>query len=164
LAVNIRLFTGTKGWSSDNYKTTHFVGLQSDIDFAVWLTETLTHFVQRELKNYIWSNHLTGLRPGEKRIVINGFIFGCCRRINDRLRELHEGAKTSDNKNALVVIVSKLIDDKMNEMGMTDLKAGRSRTSRINEGAWKAGKAAGDRASFGRPVGGAAGVLRIGRA
>jgi hypothetical protein len=160
LCVTIGMFTGTKTYRSNNNKTLNFIGLQSDIDFAVWLTETLTHFVQRELKNYLWANKLTSLRPTEKRAVINGFVFGCTGRINQRLRELHEGSKQSENKNALVVVVSKLIDDKMQQMGL-NLKAARNRSSYSDARAHEAGKSAGDRAQFGRPVSGAAGMLRL---
>lgn len=161
LCVTIGMFTGIKTYRSNNKKTLNFIGLQSDIDFAVWLTETLTHFVQRELKNYLWTNKLTSLRPTEKRTVINGFIFGCTGRINQRLRELHEGAKQSENKNALVVVVSKLIDDKMQQMGL-NLKDARSRSRYSDARAHEAGKSAGDRAQFGRPMAGKASILRIG--
>lgn len=165
ICVVISKFTHTKVWRSE-YKSQkfkyHFVGLKSDVDFAMWLTETLTMFVQKELKNYIWSNGYTSLPPAEKRIVINGFVFGCTRRISDRLLELIKGGVVSNNKNALIVIKTELIQKKMEELGV-NLSSGRNKSSRISGNSYAAGKAAGDRANFGRPVGGSAGVLRIGK-
>lgn len=164
LVVRISEFTNTKTWRSE-YRTQkfkyNFVGLQSDVDFAMWLTETLTMFVQRELKNYIWSNNYTALEPSMKRRVINGFVHGCCSRINQRLKELTEQGKVhkTDNGNALVVVKNELIERKMQELGL-QLRDSRSRSTRIEPNAYGAGKAAGDRASFGRPVG-SGGQLRL---
>lgn len=164
LVVRISEFTNTKTWRSE-YRSQkfkyNFVGLQSDVDFAIWLTETLTMFVQRELKNYIWSNDYTALEPSMKRRVINGFVHGCCNRINQRLKELTEQGKVhkTDNGNALVVVKNELIERKMQELGL-QLRYPRSRSTRIEPNAYGAGKAAGDRASFGRPVG-SGGQLRL---
>lgn len=157
LIVCISKFTNTKTWRSEycsrKFKY-NFVGLQSDVDFAIWLTETLTMFVQRELKTYIWSNGHTSLEPSMKRRVINGFVHGCVARINQRLKELMEQGKVhkTDNGNALVVVKNELIERKMQELGLR-LRNSRSRRSNIEPNAYGAGKAAGNRASFGRPVG-----------
>lgn len=82
---------------------------------------------------------------------------------NARLNELSAAGevKASSNSNALVVIKHELISKKMNELGL-NLRQGRARSTRTNPNAYGAGKAAGDRASFGRP-GGAGGVRLIGR-
>lgn len=164
LCVGIAEFTHTKVWrhefKSQKYKY-NFVGLRADVDFAIWLTETLTMFVQKELKNYIWSNGYTSLQPSEKRVVINGFVFGCCGRITQRLMELVGNAAASANKNALIIIQNALIEKKMQELGV-NLRKPRERGSKINSDSYSAGKNAGDKASFGRPVNGKSAVLRIG--
>lgn len=164
ICVAISKFTHTKVWSHE-YKSQkyryNFVGLRGDVDFAMWLTETLTMFVQKELKNYIWANGHTSLPPAQKRIVINGFVMGCCNRISARLLNLVENATVSDNKNALIVIQNQLIEKKMGELGV-NLRKPRERGSRIHGGSYEAGKAAGDKANFGRPVNGKSAVLRIG--
>ena len=109
LVVRISEFTGTQSYrnefKSQKFKY-NFIGLQSDVDFAMWLTETLTMFVQNELKNYIWANDYQSLPSSEKRTVIMGFVLGCCSRINQRLKELTEHGETiaSDNFNALVIV------------------------------------------------------------
>lgn len=164
ICVAISKFTHTKVWrhefKSQKYKY-NFVGLRADVDFAIWLTETLTMFVQKELKNYIWSNGYTSLQPSEKRVVINGFVFGCCGRITQRLVELVGNAAASANKNALIIIQNALIEKKMQELGVK-LRKPRDRGSKINDDSYSAGKNAGDKASFGRPVNGKSAVLRIG--
>lgn len=165
LTVRISEFTNTKCYRTE-YKPQkwryNFIGLASDVEFAMWLTETLTMFVQKELKNYIWSNDYTSLSPNQKRRIIMGFVLGCCNRINERLNDLMEKSEVaaSNNANALVVIKNALIDRKMTELGLT-LSKGRRRGTRINDNAYGAGRAAGDGANFGRPVG-SGGMLRIG--
>ena len=165
LCVGIAQFTNTKVYSNQprpqKFKY-NFVGLKADVEFAIWLTETLTMFVQKELKNYIWSNDYTSLPPAEKRRIINGFVIGATNRINERLNELSVQASPTVNGTALMVIKDQLINRKMQELGL-NLRQPRARGSRINDNSFQAGKAAGDRASFGRPVGGEAGVKLIGR-
>jgi hypothetical protein len=164
LCVRISEFTNTKVWRSE-YKSQkykyNFVGLQSDVDFAMWLLETLTMFVQRELKSYIWNGGHTALEPSMKRRVINGFVHGCASRINQRLNELiNQGAvNASSNGNALVVVKNELIERKMKELGI-QLRDTRNRGSRVEPNAYGAGRAAGDRATFGRPVS-QGGALRL---
>jgi len=167
LVVRISEFTSTKVYTNQlkaqKYQY-NFVGLPSDVEFAMWLTETLTMFVQKELKNYIWANDYTSLPPNQKRPVIMGFVMGCARRINERLNELMVKSEVaaSDNANSLVVIKNALIDTKMKEMGLA-LREPRQRRTGINNNSYGAGKAAGDRASFGRPVGQGGGIKLIGR-
>lgn len=157
ITVAISKFTNTKCYRSEykpqKYKY-NFVGLASDVEFAIWLTETLTMFIQKELKTYIWSNNYTPLPPNVKRPIIMGFVLGCANRINDRLLQLVASSevKASSNGNALVVIKHELIQRKMNELGL-NLRQPRARGTHTNHDAYGAGKAAGERASFGRPVG-----------
>lgn len=158
LSVAISDFTNTKAWTSNNKKTVNYCGLAGDVDFAVWLLETLTAFVQNELKNYIWANGYTKLHPSEKRRVINGFVAGCCNRINERIRAMIK-VEVRANSNALVVIKNELINNKMKEMNLA-LRTPRNRGSHQDHDAAKHGRAAGERASFGRPVG-QGGVLRL---
>lgn len=165
LCVGIAEFTHTKAYTNQ-YKPQkfkyNFIGTKSDVDFAMWLTETLTMFVQKELKNYIWSNKYTSLPPSEKRVIINGFVLGCCSRIVERLRELVNQSETNSsyNANALVVIKNDLVIKKMNELGLR-LRDPRNRGTRINSNSYSAGKSAGDKAQFGRPVHGQNATLRI---
>ena len=162
LATNVSKFTNTMVWTV-NKKKFNFVGLPSDIDFAIWLLEHLTLFVQKELKNYLWANGYQSLEASSKRRVINGFILGCCSRINARLKELTEQGemKRNENANALIVVKNDLIDKKMQELNI-NLRMPRQRRTRIEPNGYAAGQAAGNNASFGRPVG-QGGQLRIGK-
>lgn len=158
MAMSISKFTNTKCYASNNKKTVNYVGMKGDVDFAIWLLETLTAFVQKELKNYIWSNGYTRLRPSEKRYVINGFVAGCCNRINERIRAMIK-KDISINSNALIVVKDELINRKMQELGLT-LRIQRNRGSYQDYNASKHGREAGERASFGRPVE-TGGMLRL---
>lgn len=160
LATAVARFTDCKVWTSNGKKTINFCGLQSDVDFAVWLVDTLSNFVIKELSTYlIMSWQVT---KENKRLHINGFVIGCCNRINARLTELHEASKAhaSKNANALVVVKTELINVKMADLGLS-LRTPRNRRSSMTKDSYAAGKAAGDRASFGRPVNGTAGTLRL---
>ncbi len=150
MAVAISEFTNTKSWTSDNKKTVNYCGMKGDVDFATWLLETLTSFVQKELKNYIWANGYTRLHPSEKRYVINGFVAGCCNRIIERIRAMIK-VEVRSNSNALIVIKNELIDNKMKEMGLA-LRMPRNRGSYQDYNAAQHGRKAAERASFGRPV------------
>lgn len=165
MTVKISEFTNTKCWRNE-YKSQkwryNFVGLSSDVEFAIWLTEHLTMFVQKELKNYIWINSYTSLEASSKRRVINGFVLGCTAKINTRLGELiaQGKVKANQNANALIVVKSELIERKMQELGLSLLQP-HQRSSSFEPDGYKAGQAAGDKANFGRPVGSGS-VLRIG--
>ena len=160
LCVRVSEFTNTKAWTVNKVKF-KFAGLISDVEFAMWLLEHLTLFVQKELKNYLWANGFQSLDASSKRRVINGFVIGCTGRINKRLGELIEQGedKRNDNANALIVVKNALIDDHMKELGL-NLRMPRKRGSCIHGDSYAAGQSAGDRATFGRPV--SHGQLRIG--
>jgi hypothetical protein len=90
---------------------------------------------------------------------MRSFVNGCTQRISQRLIELAEPPKQQTvNARALVVTKQAAIDEYLESKGIKL----RSRTRYFNvrnSAAYDAGTAA---ASFGRPVSGSAGVLRIG--
>lgn len=128
-----------------------FVGLPSDVEFARYMTGMLASFVLGELSQYLAS---LLIKKGQRRRIINGFALGATSRISQRLMALVVEAKATQasNSRALVVVKGALIDDAMKAAG---INLGRARKSRrvAAEGAYRAGQAAGDRASFGRPIG-----------
>jgi hypothetical protein len=144
-----------------NWGGLKFCGLPSDVEFAMWLIDHLADFVQAELVSHL----ICCLAPrSERRRMIKGFVEGCTDRISDRMVELcqRSAAKRTDNSCALMVIKSSAIADKMKELGIK-LRSSSRRCVSVNEAAYEAGRKAGDQASFGRPVSGAAGVLRLGK-
>lgn len=156
-------FAGCKGWfngrPTDGRLT--FCGLPSDIAFATWLLDTLEAFVRAEL-----ATHLMATRPvgrSDRIRVINGFVMGCTGRISRRLREMisQSEAVATGNGRALMVTKTALVDAVLRDAGIK-LRS-RSGSDRVADPASiHAGRAAGERASFGRPVSGAGAVLRIG--
>jgi hypothetical protein len=160
--VGVQAFTNTKSWyqtiSRGHYDRT-FCGLPADVDFAEWLIEALTQFVQGELANFLMTCGEFGI---QRRVASRSFVMGCTSRIGDRLKELATPAPTkSSNSRALVVTKQAAIDDCMKCNGIKLRSAGYS-AGAGDDDAYSAGRAAGDRASFGRPVSGGT-ALRLGK-
>jgi hypothetical protein len=139
-------------------KAVTFCGLPADAQLAGWLLDTLTAFVQAQLANYLMDT----LPPrGERRSAINGFVKGCCERISGRLRALcAQSAKAAtSNSRALTVVKDAAIKAKMEECGIR--VSGCCLGGQTDNRSYRAGSAAGDRASFGRPVSGRNATLRL---
>src|SRR5262245_58321689 len=120
-----------------------FCGLPADAQFATWLLDTLTNFVQADLINF-----LLDAGPGheERRETIRGFVMGCTDRVSDRLRKLCEQSATlaTSNAKALVVIKDAAVKAKLNELGI-HLCTGSSSCGAWDSSSYAAGRAAGDR-------------------
>lgn len=152
LAVAVARFCDCKAWSATD--GIRFCGLRSDVDFAVWLHDYLAAFVRRELTAFLARNPGP---PGTRRRLITGFVLGASNRISTRLVELARPAATPNGR-ALVVAKNALITEAMAGL---NLRQPRHRGRRVRLDAYEAGKSAGDRANFGRPVSGAAATLRL---
>jgi Protein of unknown function (DUF2786) len=156
-------FCGCKAWAHRLTRRKHikFCGAPADVELAVWMLEHLTDFVSDQLVRHL----MTSIAPRkEHRRVIKEFIIGCVDRIGERVSELcaqSEAVRTSNGRE-LVVIKSAAIDAKIKELG---LHFGGGSCGGVNEdsAAYSAGRAAGDGATFGRPMSGAGGMLRIGK-
>jgi uncharacterized protein DUF2786 len=162
LTYGVAVFCGVKIFRSRHETGLQCIGMPSDAQFAMWLLDTLADFVFAELYA-----HLIGcLAPkSERQIIIRSFTAACCERIVDRLRALAERSKAARTSNGreLVVIKDAAIKAFMKKQGIRFQRVCVGAPSNANAAAQAAGRAAGDRAKFGRPVTGAAGVLRIGR-
>lgn len=134
-----------------NKKYIKFVGLKSDVDFALWLTETLTAFIQAQLKSYMWSKGYQKLQGAQRNRVINSFVIGCCSRINTNLRSMIEARKVTANSTALVVAKQALIDDVIKDLNIGKADK-RGRKHKLYGDIFSDGQKAGDSASFGRPI------------
>jgi hypothetical protein len=147
----------------NNYETgLRCIGMPSDVQLALWLLDNLADFVFNALYE-----HLIGCcaPPSERRVIMRSFVEACCERVSGRLLELVEQSKQARTSNGreLVVIKDGAIKAYMKEHDIRLRTCCMGSSSNIDSAARAAGRAAGDRASFGRPVSGAAGVLRIGR-
>jgi hypothetical protein len=136
------------------------IGLPSDVHFAIWLLDHLANFVFAQLMEYL----IADCAPShERRITIRSFVEGATDRISERLIELAERSKTAQTSNGreLVVVKESAITAMMKKL---DLRLGTCRqrsASTINVAAHAAGRAAGDLSTFGRPISGSSGMLRI---
>lgn len=154
----IAKFCDCKGWRDREGKLV-FLGLPSDARFASWLLDHLAGYVLTELADHLMGDIAVGT---PRRQVINGFVDGITERISERLNELCKPpAAASANSRALVVVKQAMIKAKMEELGIRLRTSGSCRQQ--DPGSFAAGRSAGDRASFGRPVSGQAAALRIGR-
>jgi hypothetical protein len=150
-------FCDCRAWRDREGKLV-FLGLPSDTQFAAWLLDHLAAFVLTELADHLMGDIALGT---PRRKVINGFVDGITVRISERLRELCKPPVTaSTNSRALVAIKQTLIKAKMDELCIKLRTSSSSRQG--DEGSFAAGRSAGDRASFGRPVSGRSATLRIG--
>jgi Protein of unknown function (DUF2786) len=158
-------FTDTQGWRSgrvrgaaaNGYQFT-FCGLKSDTDLAHYLLGSLTQFVQDELVDHL----ATSLAPRDmRRRTINDFVAGIALRISERMCEIVEQSKAqqTSNSRALVVVKSNIVKAAMkaNDIRIRACSGG----DRVggDPRAFAAGRAAGDRASFGRAVAGSTRAL-----
>jgi hypothetical protein len=156
-------FTGCRSYREQGSKALTFCGLPSDAQFGTWLLSSLTAFVHDELfKHLLEIGHVDDRR--EQRQLVRDFVVGCTDRISERLIELRQqreqAAATPSNARALVVIQDQAIQAKLDELGIR-LGCGGGLCGASDSPSASAGRAAGDRASFGRPVSGRNATLRI---
>jgi hypothetical protein len=160
LGYAVNKFTGTESWTYRNGEERSICGLPADVEFAEWLLNALDAHVKREYVRYAITS-VTG-DGKERRTAMLNFIRGCTGRVSERLIELAKPPKQqTSNSRALVVTKQGAIATCLEAAGIC---LGSSRGSTINVkdvAAYEAGKVAGDRASFGRPVTGKASVLRL---
>ena len=158
LTTPVAEFCDCEGWRAPNGFV--FCGLRSDADFASWLLDALAGHVLAELANRLMGCLYVG---GRRWRVINGFVEGCTGRIAERLVELRRSSAraATDNSRALVVIKNNAVAAKMEKDGIKLQEGSARRERHYDDRALADGRRAGDRANFGRPVDGAAGVLRL---
>jgi hypothetical protein len=161
LTYAVSQFCGVQIFRSRHETGLKCIGMPSDVQFAMWLLDNLADFVFNALYE-----HLIGCcaPASERRVIMRSFVEACCNRITDRLLELvkrSEKARTSNGRE-LVVVKDAVIKAYMKEHDIRLRTCCMGSSSNVDSAARAAGRAAGDRASFGRPVSGAASVLRIG--
>lgn len=165
LASRIAAFCDCRSWQNSRAETVTFFGLKADVEFAVWLTVALEGHIAQSATAYLAGTGWTQRRY--KYEAKKSFVHGAVTNINRRLAELTEArrraqAAAAGTGRSLVVVKSAIVDRDFAKLG---LRLGKARATRVtlgDHGAYSAGQAAGDRASFGRPVGGNGGPLAIG--
>lgn len=169
LCFAIKEFCEVRSWVVGSGQETVFYGLQSDVEFASWLLDSLTNFVQLEADRYklgklVDQLDVDGTLYVPPHLEMNAFRAGCIDKIKERLS--FEAAKRRQtmqgSHNAVLVIKNALVTREFNKLGLRFGSAS-LRGSQSGGAAYSAGKAAGDRASFGRPINGGRSTLKIGR-
>lgn len=157
LCQAVAAFCDCRAWM--RVEAVQFCGLSVDVEFARWLLDTLDSFVRAELAGYMIGCLFVG---NKRRRIVTGFATGCTDRICERLHALVDAARRAASKNnrALVVVKTELINRAMAGIELHDVKGGRLR---FDDNSYGDGRAAGDKAAFGRPVDGPAATLRISR-
>jgi hypothetical protein len=152
-------FCDCEGWRKTHVRTLVFCGLPSDAQFATWLLDTLTTFVLGELTNYLMDADPS---KQDRREAIRSFVAGCTERISQRLDDLCKQSESvaTSNAKALVIIKGQAVKAKMEELDI-HLSSCFGPCGAGDNSSYQAGKAAGDRASFGRPVSGRNATLRL---
>lgn len=160
LGCGVAEFCGVTLFRSRGETGLKCLGMPSDVQFAMWLLDNLADFVFAELYA-----HLIGCLapPSERQIIIRSFTSACCEHIVDRLLALVERSKAARTSNGreLVVVKDAAIKQYMKDNNIHLRTCSGSAPSAVDAEAQRAGRAAGERASFGRPVSGAAGALRL---
>ena len=158
LCASVAAFCECEVWRNRNGLLV-FCGLPSDAQLATWMLDTLAAFVQGALVDHLMKSVATG---HERRSAIASFVHGCTGRISQRLDELRNQSESvaTSNAKALVIVKGAAVKAKLAECGIK-LRTTRSSASIGDDSSYNAGKAAGNRASFGRPVSGQNATLRL---
>ena len=156
--VAVAAFCECKSWQhaflDKNDNQIVFFGVKSDSQFAAWLLDSLALFVQRESDRYLAKEVITGSDPRWKARV--SFTLACTGRINKRLNDLvkerNKHKPMTKSGHELVVVKNAIVERNFGKLKLDlhDLR-GRSRVI-ANPAAHAAGKEAGDRAQFNRPL------------
>jgi hypothetical protein len=159
LLSSVARFCGCRAWRTAHERALTFCGLPSDSRFATWLLDALSAFVLAELTNF-----LMDADPGkeDRREAIRSFVTGATERINQRLDDLCKQSESvaTTNARALVVVKDQAVQAKMKELDI-HLRSCSVSCGAGDNSSYQAGRAAGDRASFGRPVSGRNAALRL---
>lgn len=160
LANAVSRYCDCKTWRSDGVEEKiNFFGLRSDAEFASWLIDSLTLFVELETDRHLAKSGVRGADARWRARV--SFSLGCVTRIAERLDELVAAREVKDGKTAtgtsLIVVKNALVERDFKSLGL-QLRKGSSRGRSVNSAHYSAGQAAGNRATFGKPVNGGAGT------
>ena len=145
-------FTETRCWfnGARENKICTFHGLRSDVEFARWLIRALEQFVSQQADAYALHE------PGRK--ARRSFILACCDRIRERLelevslRHLMPAIVVSSTGTSLTLAKTAMVEREFKKLGLRIQKSGYGCCSGGSDSASAAGRAAGGRAGFGRPV------------
>jgi Protein of unknown function (DUF2786) len=142
LAAGVSEFCGVQIYRTRHEAGLKCIGMPSDVQFAMWLLDTLADFVFGEL----YAHLIGSLAPrSERRVIIRSFVEACCDRITDRLLALVEQSKAARTSNGheLVVVKGAAIKAFMEANDIHLRTCSARAASTINSAATAAGQSAG---------------------
>lgn len=167
ILYRIQEYCDVRIWRNSD-KQIVFFGLRSDTDFASWLLVSLRAHVIRSATEYMLNDppiyEMVGM-PKPVWETEKAFMMGCISRINERLAALsverRKATITVSDGRSLIVAKKGLVEAEMSRLGIKLGRTSGSSTNARSGSAMSAGRSAGDRATFGRPVNGGGGVKMI---
>jgi hypothetical protein len=135
-----------------------FVGLDADVEMALYLTELVKGAHHRVWMAYRKEHMSPGMSRREQNAHRNGVTVGFANALSKRMREMADERKAAQSTgatgSALVVRKGDLIADFMRNDGLVLQGAGRKSRRRCNSDATSYGRNAGRNVNLGRPVAG----------
>lgn len=162
LSALVARYCDCKVWLNPKEGIIVFFGTEQDRQFAVWLLESLDLFVRNQNVRFMESK---GFRNGSGPWPMQtGFMQGCLARINHRLHMLCEererAARPNGRGKSLVLVKGALVSSAFAKLNMR-LGTHNAKTKVGDKTSFAHGVAAGDRATFSRPINGGSGVRAI---
>jgi hypothetical protein len=156
MAMRIAEFTDTKCWvTGKRVKSLVYAGLESDVLFARWLTDSLIDFCMRGAE--------IARSYGMDR---RGFALGAGQRIAARLKEEVEARKNpviaSPGRALVLVTKAQMVDNYLKESKMKFTKNYNKTKGTRAVAAYNMGQKYGNDAKFNRPIAGSGSVAKIG--
>ena len=143
LAVRIARYCDCEVWASSQTKKVNFFGLASDSQFAGFLLSSLSGFIQRSAVE--WSLENVGSH--------DDFVVGAIERVKERLASMTASRNvTASDGRSLIVIKSAIVTREFEKLGLNLRSYANKRRVIHDNSAQSAGREAGDRASFSRPL------------
>lgn len=149
-AVTIATFCDCRAFRKTTGRThyVHFVGLDSDVELALFIRDTVQKAMNFEFavyKNFVHEGPMTGVRAS--------FMLGMAGRINERLNEFkRQDSEFDKSKNALIVKKGDIIQAYFSDNNISVRNARRSSNVIRNETAYQSGKISGNAVNMGRGV------------
>lgn len=161
LAVNVAKYCECRVWQNSKEKKLYFLGIKTDALFADWLILALADFVTKQEVSFMFSDDCTTTAKGTKakqaKLEINSFVQGCCKRINERLREEimkreRERRSFTSTGRDLVPLKNAMITEAFAKLNLNLGRARETKRQNVDPNAYSAGRKAGESVGFNRPV------------
>jgi len=150
----VETMTETKGYRDTINNDFRFIGLEPDVEMALYLFEMITQSAKRCWNSFVQSEFEAGRVAHKSRRP--SFYIGFGEAIQAKLTELAEdrmAARSQAVGTALVIRKQDAIRDKMQEMGLTLRKGRTPRQSSVDPRAFSAGVTSANSVNLNRPFG-----------